>query len=238
MPKTFDRAPELPKVRRRIGRDTTELLITTLALLGTVGLVGIMIRASVFDISSQAEYDFIKYFFIASTAVLWLVVVRLELTAKKKAEEVYDTQMKEYEIIRTKWLEIATMKLEREAQSTMDSNVMVPPKVTKSQMVEIKSEASVDTGSDEENQQGGQGTTEYAPQPRRLVKLSILEYEDRTVPLPLFFSSLGLMTGFTFVFPLLGILTLPTAIFVVVSIINGDIDFIDEEVKPVIQEEE
>ena len=151
MPKTFDRAPELPKVRRRIGRDTTELLITTLALLGTAGLVGILIRASVFDISSQAEYDFIKYFFIASTALLWLVVVRLELTAKKKAEEVYDTQMKEYEIIRTKWLEIATMKLEREAQSTMDSNVMVPPKVTKSQMVEIKSEAPVDTGSDEEN---------------------------------------------------------------------------------------
>ena len=44
MPKTFDRAPELPKVRRRIGRDTTELLITALALLGTAGLVGIMIR--------------------------------------------------------------------------------------------------------------------------------------------------------------------------------------------------
>ena len=38
------------------------------------------------------------------------------------------------------------MKLEREAQSTMDSNVMVPPKVTKSQMVEIKSEAAVETG--------------------------------------------------------------------------------------------
>ena len=114
MPKTFDRAPELPKVRRRIGRDTTELLITALALFGTAGLVGIMIRASVFDISSQSEYDFIKYFFIASTSLLWLVVVRLELTAKRKAEEVYDTQMKEYEIIRTKWLEIATMKLERE----------------------------------------------------------------------------------------------------------------------------
>ena len=70
------------------------------------------------------------------------------------------------------------------------------------------------------------------------MKLSILEYEDRTVPLPLFFSSLGLMTGFTFVFPHLGIFTLPTAIFVIVSIINGDIDFIDEEVKPVIREEE
>ena len=70
------------------------------------------------------------------------------------------------------------------------------------------------------------------------MKLSILEYEDRTVPLPLFFSSLGLMTGFTLAFPLLGILTLPTAIFVVVSIFNGDIDFSDEEEKPVIREEE
>ena len=68
MPKTFDRAPELPKMRRRIGRDTTELMITTLALMGTAGLVGVMIRASVFDITSQEEYDFIKYFFIASVS--------------------------------------------------------------------------------------------------------------------------------------------------------------------------
>ena len=140
MPKTFDRAPELPRVRRRIGRDTTELLITTLALLGTAGLVGVMIRASVFDIASQDEYDFIKYFFIISTLTLWLVLVRLELTAKKKAEQLYDTQMKEYEIMRTKWLEIASMKLEREAQNSINPNVMIPPKVVETQLVEIHSE--------------------------------------------------------------------------------------------------
>lgn len=151
MPKTFDRAPELPKMRRRIGRDTTELLITTLALMGTAGLVGVMIRASVFDITTREEYDFIKYFFILSTAVLWLVVVRLELTAKKKAEQLYDTQMKEYEILRTKWLEIATMKLERDAQNSMNPNMMVAPKIVENQMVEIKSEPVVETGSDEEN---------------------------------------------------------------------------------------
>ena len=75
MPKTFDRAPELPKMRRRIGRDTTELMITTLALLGTAGLVGVMIRASIYHITSQDEYDFIKYFFMITTS-LWLVVVR------------------------------------------------------------------------------------------------------------------------------------------------------------------
>jgi len=140
MPKTFDRAPELPRVRRRIGRDTTELLITTLALLGTAGLVGVMIRASVFDIASQDEYDFIKYFFIIVTLTLWLVLVRLELTAKKKAEQLYDTQMKEYEIMRTKWLEIASMKLEREAQNSINPNVMIPPKVVETQLVEIHSE--------------------------------------------------------------------------------------------------
>jgi uncharacterized protein YnzC (UPF0291/DUF896 family) len=151
MPKTFDRAPELPKMRRRIGRDTTELMITTLALLGTVGLVGIMIRASVFDITSQDEYDFIKNFFMVTTAVLWLVVVRLELTAKKKAEQLYDTQMKEYEILRTKWLEIATMKLERDAQTSMNPNVMVTPQVVENKMVEIKTEPESEAGSDEEN---------------------------------------------------------------------------------------
>ena len=153
MPKTFDRAPELPKVRRRIGRDTTELLITLLALLGTGGLVAIMIRFSVFDINSQEEYDFIKYFFMISTALLWLVVVRLELTAKKKAEQLYDTQMKEYEIMRTKWLEIATMKLERDAQNSMDTNVMIPPKPVSTKMVEIKTDtvSEADIASDEEN---------------------------------------------------------------------------------------
>ncbi|MAR46556.1 MAG: hypothetical protein CMA41_01965 [Euryarchaeota archaeon] len=151
MPKTFDRAPELPKVRRRIGRDTTELMITSLALLGTAGIVAVLLRLSVFDISSQEEYDQTKYFLMASTVVLWLVVVRLELTAKRKAEQLYDTQMKEYEIMRTKWLEIASKKLERDAQNSMNPNVMIPPKPVSNQMVEIKSEPEVVTGSDEEN---------------------------------------------------------------------------------------
>jgi hypothetical protein len=88
-----------------------------------------------------------------STALLWLVVVRLELTAKKKAEQLYDTQMKEYEIMRTKWLEIATMKLERDAQNSMDSNVMIPPKPVSTKMVEIKTDtvSEADIATDEEN---------------------------------------------------------------------------------------
>ena len=68
--------------------------------------------------------------------------------------------------------------------------------------------------------------------------MSILEYEDRVLALPLFFSSVGLMTGFTVIFPLLGVVTLPVAVLLVVSIVNGDISFIDEELKSAIREEE
>lgn len=138
MPKTFDRAPELPKMRRRIGRDTTELLITSLALLSTTGIVAVLIRASVFDIASQDEYNFIKYFLICTSAFLWLTVVRLEFTAKKKAEILYETQMNEYEIMRTKWLEIASQKMDIEAKRSMDYSNLVQPSVMSSKPVEIK----------------------------------------------------------------------------------------------------
>jgi hypothetical protein len=120
MPKTFDRPPELPRMRRRIGRDTTELLVTSLALLSTTIVFGILIRWSVFDIEADSEYQFIKYFFIGSTLLLWLLEIRLELTAKKKAEDLYQIQMNEYEIMRTKWLEIASQKMELDAKRSME----------------------------------------------------------------------------------------------------------------------
>ena len=148
MPKTFDRAPELPKMRRRIGRDTTELLITSLALLSTTGIVAVLIRASVFDIGSQDEYNFIKYFLIGTSAFLWLTVIRLEFTAKKKAEILYENQMNEYEIMRTKWLEIASQKMEIEAKRSMDYSNLVQPSVVSSKPVEIKQVMPEKTESD------------------------------------------------------------------------------------------
>tara|TARA_B100000035_G_scaffold167393_1_gene142801 strand:- start:548 stop:775 length:228 start_codon:yes stop_codon:yes gene_type:complete len=75
-----------------------------------------------------------------------------------------------------------------------------------------------------------------------LVKLSVLEYEDRLIPIPLFAASIGLMTGFTFIFPFLGIITLPTAILTVYSVLIGDITFVDDvshvdyEVEPLEEE--
>lgn len=65
------------------------------------------------------------------------------------------------------------------------------------------------------------------------MKLSVLEYEDRLIPVPLFAASIGLMTGFTFIFPILGIATLPAALFTVYSILIGDITFVDETLKQI-----
>jgi len=38
----------------------------------------------------------------------------------------------------------------------------------------------------------------------------------------------GLVTGFTFIFPILGILTIPVSGFVIYSILNGDINFVED----------
>lgn len=66
---------------------------------------------------------------------------------------------------------------------------------------------------------------------RKKVKLSVLEYDDKYISLPLFASSLGLVTGFTFIFPFLALITLPFSIFIIYSIFTGDIDLIDADLK-------
>lgn len=79
------------------------------------------------------------------------------------------------------------------------------------------------------------------PSPRKFVKLSVLEYDERLIPVPLFYTSLGLMTGFTYMFPLLAIGSLPVALFVMASILMGDITFVEEprnQPKEITQSEE
>jgi hypothetical protein len=46
--------------------------------------------------------------------------------------------MNEYELMRTKWLEIASQKMEIEAKRSMDNSNLVQPTVLKSEPVEIK----------------------------------------------------------------------------------------------------
>ncbi len=79
-----------------------------------------------------------------------------------------------------------------------------------------------------------------AQKKRRLVKLSLLEYDDKLVPIPLFNLTIGILIGFTAIFQFLVYLTMPIGIFVVYSIINGDITLVDEnnDTRKSYQEEE
>tara|TARA_B110000444_G_C18774665_1_gene564307 strand:- start:310 stop:699 length:390 start_codon:yes stop_codon:yes gene_type:complete len=101
--------------------DAMEFL-NLLLCLGTLVLVLlIMIRWNVFDISTKEEYDFIKYFSIGLLVVSALGMFRFDLGAKKRTHEDYTFKMKEYEILRTKWLEITSKKMEMESSRSLES---------------------------------------------------------------------------------------------------------------------
>ncbi|MDA8759422.1 hypothetical protein N9M83_04235 [Candidatus Poseidonia alphae] len=101
--------------------DAMEFL-NLLLCLGTLLLVLlIMVRWSVFDINTKQEYDFIKYFSIVLLALSALGMFRFDLGAKRRAHADYTFKMKEYEILRTKWLEITSKKMEMESSRTLES---------------------------------------------------------------------------------------------------------------------
>ena len=125
MPKSFDRAPDQPKLRRRSSMDTMEFLNLLLCLSSLLLVLLIMIRWNVFDITTKEEYNFIKYFSIILLILSALGMFRFDLGAKKRANEDYTFKMKEYEILRTKWLEITSKKMEMESSRTMESMKVV-----------------------------------------------------------------------------------------------------------------
>ena len=142
MPKSFDRAPDQPKLRRRSSMDTMEFL-NLLLCIGTLILVLlIMTRQSVFDISTAEEYDFIKYFSIILLILSAIGMFRFDLGAKKRAKEDYMFKMKEYEILRTKWLEITSRKMEIESSRTMESMKVVKDAKVVVQVANNESEAT------------------------------------------------------------------------------------------------
>lgn len=55
-----------------------------------------------------------------------------------------------------------------------------------------------------------------------------MEYEEKFIPIPLFSISLGLMTGFTFMFPMLGLITAPAAFILIAAILSGDVSIVEQ----------
>ena len=119
MPKksaTFDVAPELPTPKRRDSRDTTEFFVDIMAIASTIMLVMVLTEQWIFEIADSQRYERMLYASIGLFAVFWFGAVRLDLSAKKNAEKLFETQMHDYEIMRSKWLDLASQKLELDAK--------------------------------------------------------------------------------------------------------------------------
>jgi hypothetical protein len=119
MPKksaTFDVAPELPTPKRRDSRDLTEYFVDLMAVASTAMLIMVLTNQWIFDIADPAKYQTMLYAAFGLFAVFWFGAIRLDLSAKKNSEKLFETQMKDYEIMRTKWVELASQRLEIEAK--------------------------------------------------------------------------------------------------------------------------
>jgi hypothetical protein len=59
------------------------------------------------------------------------------------------------------------------------------------------------------------------------VRITLLDYGDRYIPLPLFLLASSLTVTFTYIFPLIGLITGPMAVILVAAILSGDVDLVE-----------
>jgi hypothetical protein len=106
-----------PKRRRRLGMDFYEFCtFFAFFALGTLSvMVLIKIPNGEFDHISDTRNGIIGVGFIFSG----LFLVKFDINAKRRAKSQFDYDLKEYEMIRTKWLENEATKLELESKYSL-----------------------------------------------------------------------------------------------------------------------
>ena len=139
-----------PKKKRRTSLDLYEFC--TFILFLSLGCVGLMILlklpSGTFDHVSDERNGIIGIGFILSGWAL----IRFDASARKRAKEKYDYDLSEYELIRTKFLEMEAAKLELQKEysiqymaSTGNNAIIIDPGVDESKFeVPIPDESSSD----------------------------------------------------------------------------------------------
>ncbi len=59
---------------------------------------------------------FVRNLMIGLSTLFWIAAIRLDISAKKNSEKQFELQMSNYETMRTKWVELASQRLEIEAK--------------------------------------------------------------------------------------------------------------------------
>lgn len=112
---TFDTAPELPTPTRRQSRDTTEWAIDLMAVSATVFAILVSMDFGPLGLTAD-NIEFVRTLMIGLSTLFWIAAIRLDISAKKNSEKLFELQMNNYEIMRTKWVELASQRLEIEAK--------------------------------------------------------------------------------------------------------------------------
>ncbi len=139
-----------PKKKRRTSLDLYEFC--TFMLFVSLGSIGLMILlklpSGTFDHVSDERNGIIGLGFLLSGWAL----IRFDASARRRAREKYDYDLAEYELIRTKFLEMEAAKLELQKEysiqymsSTGNNAIIIDPGVSESKEVQ-----SDDTASDDE----------------------------------------------------------------------------------------
>ena len=118
MPKkstTFDVAPEMPIPTRRQKRDTTEWAIDLMAVSATIFAILVSMDFGPLNLTDDNAV-FVRNLMIGLSTLFWIAAIRLDISAKKNSEKQFELQMSNYETMRTKWVELASQRLEIEAK--------------------------------------------------------------------------------------------------------------------------
>ena len=138
-----------PKKKRRTSLDLYEFC--TFILFVSLGCIGLMILlklpSGTFDHVSDERNGIIGLGFLLSGWAL----IRFDASARRRARQKYDYDLAEYELIRTKFLEMEAAKLELQKEysiqymsSTGNNAIIIDPGVDESKEVQSDSSESDD----------------------------------------------------------------------------------------------
>ncbi len=138
-----------PKKKRRTSLDLYEFCTFILFVsLGTIGLMILLkLPSGTFDHVSDERNGIIGLGFLLSGWAL----IRFDASARRRAREKYDYDLAEYELIRTKFLEMEAAKLELQKEysiqymsSTGNNAIIIDPGVSESDEAESDDAANGD----------------------------------------------------------------------------------------------
>ena len=192
--------------------------------LGTIGLMILLkLPGDTFDHVSDSRNGIIGIGFIITGSLL----LKFDSNARARAAKKFDYDLAEYEMIRTKWLEMEVTKLELQKENSIQY-------MSVDQSKPIIIESPKDVSSSKEDQQDGQGmiVIEQEPEinnkPNKFIVFLLNDHYDVKIRPVVFGSIISIMAVITVLIPYIALLTVPTYLAILFAVVSEKVDYITE----------